>query len=75
MALRHRYHAMTTLAPILIPLLLAILYYFWRQVAGLSMDGLFARSAEEHDHVLKVLAKHPDGGSWQEFERWMRGTK
>lgn len=61
---------MTTLAPILIPLLLAILYYFWRQVAGLSMDNLFERSASAHHRIHKMIAKHPDGGSWQDFQRW-----
>ena len=66
---------MTTLAPILIPLLLAILYYFWRQVVGLSMEGLFKRSASEHHRVHKMLAKHPDGGSWQDYQRWMREAK
>jgi hypothetical protein len=61
---------MTTLAPILIPLLLAILYYFWRQVAGLSMQDLFKRSASEHLRIHKMIAKHPDGGNWQDFQRW-----
>jgi len=66
---------MTTLAPILIPLLLAILYYFWRQVAGLSMDDLFERSASEHYRIHKMLAKHPDGGTWLDFQRWMDKAK
>lgn len=66
---------MTSLAPILIPLLLAILFYFWGQVAGLSMQDLFKRSASEHFRIHKMLAKHPDGGSWQDYQRWMGEAK
>lgn len=66
---------MTTLAPILIPLLVAILYLFWRRVAGLSMGDLFKRSASEHHRVHDVLSEHPNGGTWRNFQRWMARTK
>ena len=66
---------MNSLAPILIPLLLAILYLFWRQVSGQSMDDLLDRSAKDHHRVHEVLSEHPDGGTWDEFQRWMAMTK
>jgi hypothetical protein len=52
--------------------LLALLYLFWRNVRGLSFDDLLERSAREHHTVLKVIKKHPRGGSWSEHKQWMR---
>jgi hypothetical protein len=39
------------------------------------MDDMFERSANEHNQIHKVLAKHPDGGDWQEFQSWMGEAK
>jgi hypothetical protein len=38
----------------------------------LSFDALLARAAREHDHVHRVLAKHPGGGTWRAHQDWMR---
>jgi hypothetical protein len=54
-------------------LLGALLFYFWTRVRGASLDELFERQHEEHVAVHKVLHKHPKGGTYQEFNRWMRG--
>jgi hypothetical protein len=53
-------------------LVAALLVLFWRQVRGLSFDTLLARAAEQHHHVHRVLAKHPEGGSWHEYQDWMQ---
>ncbi len=50
----------------------ALLVLFWRHVRGLSFDALLARAETEHDHVHRVLAKHPEGGAWREVQDWMR---
>jgi hypothetical protein len=50
----------------------ALLVLFWRHLRGLSFDALLARAAEEHHHVHRVLAKHPEGGSWRTYRAWMR---
>lgn len=53
--------------------LAALLFYFWTKVRGASMDELMERQHEEHVAVHKVLHKHPKGGTYEEFSRWMRG--
>ena len=53
-------------------LLAAVLFFFWRQVRGASFDELLARAEREHHAVLKILAKHPRGGSWRDHRRWKR---
>jgi hypothetical protein len=50
----------------------ALLVLFRRHVRGMSFDGLLARAANEHRQVHRVLAKYPDGGTWQEHRDWMR---
>ncbi len=50
----------------------ALLVLFWRHVRGVSFDALLARAAREHLHVHRVLAKHPEGGAWREYQDWMR---
>ncbi len=57
----------------LLYLLVAVLVVlFWRHVRGLSFDALLARAAREHHHVHRVLAKHPQGGTWRAYQDWMR---
>ncbi len=50
----------------------ALLALFWRQLRGQSFDDLLARAARDHHHVHRVLAKHPKGGSWKDYQAWMR---
>ncbi len=50
----------------------ALLVLFWRHVRGLSFDALLDRAARQHHHVHRVLARHPDGGAWQEYQDWLR---
>ncbi len=54
-------------------LLAALLYYFWTKVRGISFDELIERDHEEHIRVHKVLHKHPKGGTFEQYRRWMRG--
>ncbi len=50
----------------------ALLALFRHQVRGQSFDDLLARAARDHHHVHPVLAKHPQGGTWQEHKDWLR---
>lgn len=56
---------------ILYPLLLAILILFWRRTRGRSFRDLLEQDARTHHLVQRVLAKHPHGGNWREYRRWM----
>ena len=53
-------------------LVAALLALFLRQVHGQSFDDLLVRAARDHHHVHRVLAKHPQGGCWQEYKDWLR---
>jgi len=50
----------------------ALLVLFWRHLRGLSFDALLARGAKQHHHVHRVLANRPEGGTWREYQDWMR---
>ncbi len=50
----------------------ALLVLFWRHIRGLSFDALLARAAKQHHHVHRVLAKHPEGGTWHEYQVWVQ---
>ncbi len=52
-------------------LVAALLVLFRRQLHGQSFDDLLVRGARDHHHVHRVLAKHPQGGSWKEHQTWM----
>ncbi len=55
--------------------LAAILWLMWRQVRGSSFADLLARDLHLHHQAHKVIAQHPKGGTWQEYQRWMKLTK
>lgn len=63
---------MAELGWLLYVILAALLLYFWSNVRGCSFDELLERATLEHHRVHKVLAKHPSGGTWAEYKRWMR---
>ena len=50
----------------------ALLVLFWRHVRGLSFDALLDRAAKQHHHVHRMLAEHPEGGTWREYQDRMR---
>ena len=52
-------------------LLAALVFLFWRRARGRPLDDLVAGQADAHEHVHRVLAKHPHGGTWRQFVRWM----
>ena len=54
-------------------LLAALLYYFWTRVRGMTLDEMIDRQLDVHLAVHEVLHKHTKGGSYEEFNRWMRG--
>ncbi len=53
--------------------LAVLLYYFWTKIRGASFDELLDRAHDEHIAVHKVLKKHPEGGTYEEYQRWLRG--
>ncbi len=53
-------------------LVAALLVLFRRQLRGQSFDGLLMRAARDHHRIHRVLAKHPQGGGWKEYQAWMR---
>lgn len=57
---------------ILYVLLAALLYMFRRHTRGCSLEDLLERSERDHHAVHAVLARHPRGGSWPQFRRWLR---
>ena len=52
----------------LAPVLFAV---FWWRMRGQSFEKSFEMSSKHHHHVLKVLKKHPAGGTWREVRAWM----
>ena len=52
----------------------ALLVLFWRHRRGLTFDALLARAAQEHHRVHRVLAKHPEGGAWRDYQDWLKAA-
>jgi len=63
---------MSDLGPILYVLLFAILLVFWWRTRRQSLGDLLERATRDHHHVHDVLAKHPRGGTWKDYKRWMQ---
>ncbi len=53
-------------------LLAALLALFWKRRGGLSLDELLERDTALHHQVHRVLKKHPAGGTWSQYQAWMR---
>lgn len=49
------------------------IFLFWSRVRGLTFDEILRRSRLEHEHVKKILGKHPHGGTWKEMKHWLKG--
>jgi len=56
---------------ILYGLLVAIVALMWRASRGHDLVGLIERGAREHRRVARIIARHPEGGSWPEVRRWL----
>ena len=54
-------------------LLGALLFYFWTRVRGMTFDEMIDRQLDVHLAVHKVLHKHPKGGTFEDFNRWLGG--
>ncbi len=52
-------------------LLIVLLYWFWQRMRARSFEDLLDRSTREHHQVQQVHRRHPQGGSWREFQSWM----
>ena len=57
---------------ILFVLLAALLALFWKRGGGRSLDELLERDTALHRQIHRVLKKHPAGGTWQQYQAWMR---
>ena len=53
-------------------LLLVLLYLFRQRKGARTFDNLLDQSVREHHFVQHVHQRHPQGGTWREFEAWMK---
>jgi len=49
-----------------------LIYVFWRLVRRRRFEQILQSSERNHHHVARVLKKHPHGGTWLEFQAWMK---
>lgn len=56
---------------VLYVLLVAILMLFLRAAGRPSLEKMLDQNVHAHEHVHRVLAKHPGGGRWTEVKRWL----
>lgn len=56
---------------IIYALLALILWVFWKRVRGQTLEQLLHEGALEHHRVLEFHQKHPQGGTWGEYKRWL----
>jgi len=64
---------MTDFGWILFVVFAAELALFWKHGGGRSMDALLERDMALHHRVHRVLKEHPAGGTWKQYQDWMRG--
>lgn len=48
-----------------------LMLYMWRQVRGLTFDAILITDHNFHIQVHHVIADHPQGGNWSEYQAWM----
>ena len=63
---------MNPIGIILYLLLVAIIVMFWLKTRKKSLDDLLEQSARDHHHVQKVMTQYSRGGSWKEYQQWMK---
>lgn len=63
---------MTELGSLLYVVFALLVYMFWRRVRGETFDEILESSEREHHRVARVLKKHPHGGTWSEFQAWLK---
>ena len=56
---------------IVLVLLVGVATYIGRRIWGKSFDDMIADQEREYHDIHAVLARHPKGGTWPEFRRWM----
>lgn len=56
---------------ILYVLFAGLMVVFWRKGGGRRMEKLFEENHRHHGEVLRVIGKHPRGGTWKQHQRWM----
>ena len=57
---------------IVVVLLVAIAALMAWRMRGKSLERMFEDAEREHHHVHDVIARHPHGGTWWEFSRWLK---
>ena len=38
---------------------------------GRSFDELITKSRDEHHAMTRIFEKHPRGGAWRDFRKWL----
>lgn len=62
-------NAMTNTIWILLALFAGIVLLMWKRRAGKSLDELLSDAGAEHMRVHDVLARHPEGSAWREYQQ------
>ncbi len=62
---------MENLGYLLYPIMVAILVWMWFRVRGMNIEEIVAQSADEHHTVNDIFERHPHGGDWSEFTKWV----
>ena len=57
---------------VLYAILAVLVLMFLRRTRGRTFDDVLARSEAEHHQVHGVHSRHPLGGTWKQFQQWMR---
>lgn len=63
---------MAELGSLLYVALAILVYMFWRRVKGQSFNQILEAGNRSHHHVVRILKKHPRGGTWRDFQAWMK---
>lgn len=50
-----------------------ISFYMWWQIQEMDLSKIMQAQNRHHKRVHRVLTKHPHGGDWTQYKKWMRG--
>lgn len=57
---------------ILYLLLVVIVSLFWKEMRGRTFEDFLEQNAREHHLVQMVITRHPHGGTWKQYQQWIR---
>jgi len=54
----------------LYPIAAIILIAMWRNVRGMTIEQIVDKSSREHHMINHIFEQHPQGGDWDQFQKW-----